>query len=287
MARWGGRMIGQALRYFGIEIDLAPVVDVAPGPSPKGLERRLFAHDPDGVIELAGEFMRGLHDAGVAACIKHFPGIGNGSADPHYGATVIDASLQELMRRDLPPYKALGDEAAAVMIGHGIYPQIDDPTMPASLSRRLTTDLLRGSVGFHGVANSDDMEMHAVSDLGSYESICEQALMAGNDVILFCSHIERVPDIEQHLRDRAEEDPLVRARLEQARGRAERYRAHCDALTRAVPPLPSFRDLEEELARFRTAFEATRPAAASGVEVDRRSEPRAGGTGKTGREEWT
>src|SRR5439155_15069363 len=91
-----GRVIGLALRYFDIEVDLAPVVDIRGESSPKGLERRTFGRDPETVIELAGAFMDGLHGAGTAACLKHFPGIGIGSADPHYGATVIDVTYDEL-----------------------------------------------------------------------------------------------------------------------------------------------------------------------------------------------
>ena len=90
-----GKIIGMALRYFDIEVDLAPVVDVRGAQAPKGLERRTFGADPETVIDLAGAFMRGLHSAGTGACLKHFPGIGIGSADPHYGATVIDISLDE------------------------------------------------------------------------------------------------------------------------------------------------------------------------------------------------
>ncbi|HSP33302.1 MAG TPA: beta-N-acetylhexosaminidase [Thermoanaerobaculia bacterium] len=289
LAEWDGKVIGMALRYFDIEIDLAPVVDIISGESsPKGLERRTFGHDPATVIELAGAFMRGLHGQGVASCLKHWPGIGLGSADPHYGATIIDVPLQQLFDRDLLPYERLGAEAGAIMIGHGIYPQIDDPDLPASLSPRMTTGLLR-QIGFDGVAISDDMEMHAVSDLGSYEVIAERALKAGNDVILFCSHIERVPDIQSFLRRRVGEDAVIRARFEDAVGRAERYREHCERLrVNADPPAGSLDELVDESARFCDEFKRTR--AQRGVlvpDVDRRKGSRTPGTGRSGREEWT
>ncbi|HXG57812.1 MAG TPA: beta-N-acetylhexosaminidase [Thermoanaerobaculia bacterium] len=287
MAQRHGTIIGMALRYFDIEVDLAPVVDVSGDPPPKGLERRTFGRDAGTVVDLAGAFMRGLHGAGVASCLKHFPGIGLGSADPHYGATVIDVSLHDLLLRDLVPFKRLGDEAGAVMIGHGTYPQIDAPDLPATLSRRLTTDLLRGTVGFHGVAISDDMEMHAVSDLGSYEEITERALLAGNDVILFCSHIERMLDVRDFLRRRAGEDAMLRARFEQARARCERYRAHCDRLRAASSRVESFDRLLDELGRFVAELERTRTRSNACVPpAERRSEPRTTG-GRSGREEWT
>src|SRR5881628_2773777 len=175
LSSWMGKVIGMALRYFDIEVDLAPVVDIRGAQAPKGLERRTFGADPETVIDLGGAFMRGLHSAGTGACLKHFLGIG--SADPHYGATVIDISLDALVHRDLLPFARLGNEAGAVMIGHGTYPQIDEPDLPATLSRRITADLLREVAGFEGVAMTDDMEMHAVSDYGSYEYISERAVL--------------------------------------------------------------------------------------------------------------
>ena len=289
MAEWFGRLIGMALRYFGIECNLAPVVDIRGEQAPKGLERRTFGKDAESVIELAGAFMRGHHSAGVGTCLKHYPGIGVGSADPHYGATVIDVPLDELLQHELVPFARLGNEAGAVMIGHGTYPRIDDPDLPATLSHRITTEILRGAVGFRGLAVSDDMEMHAVSDLGSYEEISERALMAGNDVILYCSHIERVPDLQRYLRRRVNEDAAVRARFDEALDRADAYRERCQRLVDAAgPPVPSFDVLVDEAVRFTEEFERTRPPREVVVpDSDRRKNSRTPGKGRTGREEWT
>jgi len=289
LSEWLGKLIGMALRYFDIEIDLAPVVDIRGAQAPKGLERRTFGADPESVIELAGAFMRGLHSTGTASCPKHFPGIGAGSGDPHYGSTVIDVSLEALLQRELVPYAKLANEAGAVMIGHGTYPQIDEPTLPASLSRRIAHDVLRDVLHFDGAAISDDMEMHAVSDLGSYESISERALMAGNDCILFCSHIERVPALQDYLDRRVAQDAVVRDRFDDAFTRCEAYRAHCDRLrAEGTGPVDSFDDLIDEAERFVTEFEKTRPHREIIIpDVDRRHNSRTPGKGRTGREEWT
>ena len=288
MSEWTGKLIGMALRYFDIEIDLAPVVDVrSPDYAPKGLERRTFGDTPERVVELARAFMRGLHGAGVASCLKHFPGIGRGSADPHYGATVIDVPREELAR-DLAPFAQLGEEAGAIMIGHGTYPQIDEPDLPATLSRRISGELLRNDVGFKGVAITDDMEMHAVADLGAYEEITERALMAGNDVILYCSHIERVPDLQRHIAERAKRDEAFGARFRDAVEKAETYRAHCERLrANGAPPAKSFEALLDETIAFVDAFRKTRPLYDDYLGDDRRKNNRSPGTGKTGREEWT
>ena len=288
LSQWLGKVIGMALRYFDIEIDLAPVVDIRGSVAPKGLERRTFGADPESVIELAGAFMDGLHGAGVASCLKHWPGIGVGSADPHYGATVIDVPVSQLIEHDLVPFRKLGNRAGAIMIGHGTYPQVDEPDLPATLSWRMTTDLLRNFIAFDGVAISDDMEMHAVSDLGSYEEISEVALMAGNDVILFCSHIERIPDLQTFIARRVMHDDKVKARFSEAIRRCDEYRAHCDRLRAAAPVPASWDEVIDEAVRFVEEFERTRPEREVFVpDVDRRKTGRTPGKGRTGREEWT
>lgn len=288
MAAWAGQVIGMALRFFDIECDLAPVVDIRGEQATKGLERRTFGSDAESVVDLAGAFLRGLHSQGVASCLKHWPGIGLGSADPHYGATVIDIALSDLQRRDLIPFARLGNEAKAIMIGHGTYPRVDEPDLPATFSAKLTVDLLRNGCGFEGVAISDDMEMHAVSDLGSYEEIAERALMAGNDVILFCSHIERMPDVQSFLERRVREDSTMRVRFDEAVERGEAYRAHCERLRAdAGPGVGNFEQLLDETARFCDEFERTRPRREPVImDIDRRKGPRHPG-GRSGREEWT
>ena len=285
LSRWCGRVIGMALRWFDVEVNLAPVVDIRGDDSPKGLERRMFGGDPESVVELAGAFIRGLHDSGTAACLKHFPGIGLGSGDPHYGATVMDLSREELLRRDLVPFAQLGNEAGAIMVGHGTYPQLENPDTPATLSRRLTHDLL-DTIGFQGLAVTDDMEMHAVSDLDSYESLAERAMMSGSDVVLFCSHIERIPELQRYMTDRAAE---LGPRAVEARAKADGYRAHIARLRQnAAPPAATFDDVIDEAIRFIEELEKTRPHRDVYVpDVDRRKGGRMPGKGRSGREEWT
>jgi beta-N-acetylhexosaminidase len=289
MSEWHGRVIGMALRYFDIEVDFAPVVDIRGEMAPNGLERRTFGGNPETVTELAGAFMRGLHASGTASCPKHFPGIGAGTGDSHYEATMINASLDEMLHRELAPYAPLAKEAGAVIVGHGTYPQLDDARVPATLSRRITHGVLREVLGFNGLAISDDMEMHAVSDLGSYESIAERALMAGNDCILFCSHIERIPELHEKLSRRIAESAELQARVKEAEARGDRYRKHCEQLRReGLPALASFDELIGEAARYVEEFQRTRPEQAAVVpDIERRQESRTPGKGRSGREEWT
>ena len=288
LSRWCGRVIGMALRFFDVEVDLAPVVDIRGSDSPKGLERRMFGSDAESVVELAGAFIRGLHATGTAACLKHFPGIGLGSGDPHYGATVMDLSLEALTGRDLVPFAKLGNEAGAIMIGHGTYPQIDDPHTPATLSRRLSRGLL-DAIGFEGLAMTDDMEMHAVSDLASYETLSERALMAGSDVVLFCSHIERIPELQAAMTEMVKGNTALEARVAEARRKVAAFRRHIVRLREhAEPPAATFDDVIDEAVRFIERLDATRPHRDIYVpDVERRKGVRKPGKGRSGREEWT
>jgi hypothetical protein len=132
------------------------------------------------------------------------------------------------------------------------------------------------------------MEMHAVSDLGSYEVICERALMAGNDVILFCSHVERMPDLNRFLDRRCTEDATFRLRFEDALRRAEAYRTHCEKLRASAGAPASWNSIVDEAIRFCQDFEKTRPHREVVVpDSERRKGSRNPGTGRSGREEWT
>jgi beta-N-acetylhexosaminidase len=288
MSQWSGRVIGMALRYFDVEINLAPVVDIRGDDPPKGLERRTFGNSPESVVELAGAFIRGLHETGTAACLKHFPGIGLGSGDPHYGATVMNLSREAMLARDLVPFAKLGNEAGSIMIGHGTYPQLDNPDTPATLSHRLTHDLL-DAIGFHGLAVSDDMEMHAVSDLGSYEWLAERTLMAGSDIVLFCSHVERIPELQRSMAHFGTTSTAVAARVAEAHQKAQAFRDHIARLrANAIPPAKSFDDVIDEAIRFVAKLEETRPHREVFIpDSERRKQGRTPGKGRTGREEWT
>jgi beta-N-acetylhexosaminidase len=288
LSGWFGRVIGKSLRYFGVDINLAPVLDLRRSTAAKGLERRCFGPDAETVITLAGAFMDGQQGQGVASCLKHFPGIGAGSADPHYGASVIDLPRQTLLDEDLAPYRVLGARAGSVMIGHALYPQLETPPQPATLSHVISTELLRNEVGFKGLAFSDDMEMHSVSDLGSYDEIASRALMAGNDVILFCSQIERIPELMRSLDEKARSNREFGIRFEEAVGRTVELRRHCETLQRSSTPVASFEELLDEVDDFCNAFVEAHPNSGAVPQGgERRTRDRTHGTGKTGREEWT
>lgn len=279
LANEAGALTGAILRFFDIDVDLAPVVDVErPLPAP-GLERRCFGSDAETVTRLAGAFLDGLHASGVAGCLKHFPGIGAQTGDPHYGAAAINVSREELERVDLEPYRQLADRCGAVMIGHGSYGDLPDSGCPASLNVTITRQLLRRDVGFTGVVISDDMEMHAVSDRAPLEETAEQALTAGNDLVLFCARTEEMPELCETLDERVADDAALQSRVADAQERIARYRDQIEHLRRESDryELP---EIESWLESFRSRMDEQAPEAET-------FESRTSGTGVTGREEWT
>jgi beta-N-acetylhexosaminidase len=171
-----GQLLGEEMRDVGVNVDLAPVIDVVQGVNPVLTGRDL-------VGELGAAFLRGLQQAGVVAVPKHFPGHGRSTTDPHDEVTRIDASFAELAAADFPPFEAvIAAGARALMVGHPIYEAID-PALPASLSPEVLA-LLRDYFGFDGVAITDSLSMAGVAAGRRPGDLAVLALAAGEDLLL-------------------------------------------------------------------------------------------------------
>lgn len=176
------QLLGDEMLALGINVDLAPVLDVVAGANPV-LEGRHLGDDPALVAELGAAFLRGLQQAGVVAVPKHFPGHGRATADPHYQAVRIAAPLSDLEAVDFPPFAAaFAAGARAVMLGHPIYEALD-PYLPASLSP-VVLGLLRREFGFDGVAVTDALNMEGVAAGREPGELAVLALAAGEDLLL-------------------------------------------------------------------------------------------------------
>lgn len=225
-----GQVIGRLLAEFDIEVNLAPVVDVwRDGLSPS-LVRRCFGSDPISVADRAAAFVRGMARHGVLSCLKHFPGLGVAETDPHHATSLVELTIDELESIDLLPYRLLSSAAPAVMVGHGIYPRVDESLLPGTLSHFVSTTLLRERIGFAGLTISDDMEMHAVSDLAGGAEIAARSVAAGNDLVLFCSRIGEAREIAAGIAGLAASTD-GEARLSEARGRVDSFVRQCGALS--------------------------------------------------------
>lgn len=182
----GHRLIAHELKSIGIDGDYAPVLDVpAPG-GDKIVGDRAFSANPHDAPVLARAALEGLHDGGVAGCIKHMPGHGRATADSHLALPCVTASDEEL-GADVFPFAELAD-AEAAMTAHIVY-EAWDADRPATCSPTVIDAIIRGRIGFEGLLMSDDLDMHALQYAmnGGLRERAEAALGAGCDVVLQCS----------------------------------------------------------------------------------------------------
>ncbi|MBR0536747.1 MAG: glycoside hydrolase family 3 C-terminal domain-containing protein [Clostridia bacterium] len=195
-AREAAGIIGAELAAVGINVDLGPVTDVNSDPSNPVIGVRSFSDRPALAAELGRGYVRGLQDQGIVSTLKHFPGHGDTGTDSHTGLPVINKDLDELMRTDLVPFAAAIDEGAQmVMTAHIRFPKIETQTavskstgarvsLPATLSKTMITDVLRGRMGFQGVVITDAMGMDAIADHFSVLEASRLAINAGVDILL-------------------------------------------------------------------------------------------------------
>ena len=187
-----GRMVGDELAAVGVTIDFAPVLDVNDNPENPviGGLGRAFGETPARVEGAALPFLDGLHDAGVAATGKHFPGHGATSADSHVAIPVVEKSRAELEATEFRPFRAaIARGIDAIMTAHVVYPALDPSGLPATVSAPIITGVLRNEMGFDGVVFTDDMGMAGIADVFSPEEAAVQAVLAGADVIV-CARLE-------------------------------------------------------------------------------------------------
>ncbi|MEN5062401.1 beta-N-acetylhexosaminidase [Luteimonas sp. TWI1416] len=189
-ARAHARRMAEEVHGSGVDLSFAPVVDVGHGNLAIG--DRAFSDDPQIVAALTRAYVEGMHEAGMAATLKHFPGHGSVREDTHFDQAVDRRSLEEIRAHDLVPFVAGIDAGAdAVMLAHVTYPQVAPE--PAGYSPRWIETILRGELGFRGVVFSDDIGMAAAFSAGGIKARVDAHLDAGCDVVLVC-HPELVAE---------------------------------------------------------------------------------------------
>jgi beta-N-acetylhexosaminidase len=211
-----GRVIGENCRALGFNVDFAPVLDLAFEASRPVMSSRAVSDNPRQVIIYAREFLRGLSDAGVLGCGKHFPGLGEATLDTHHKLPSVEKPLRKLWEQDLVPYRVLRRDLPMVMVSHAAFPAVTEKAIPASLSRRWITDILRKKIRYTGLIVSDDMEMGAVQDFDPIEHSAVQHIRAGGDIALVCHKEEMVVRAHESLIREAERDPKFARRVEQS-----------------------------------------------------------------------
>jgi beta-N-acetylhexosaminidase len=219
LAYRAGQAVGIELALAGINLNFAPVLDVNSNPACPIIGDRAFAADPQAVTTLALSWTQGLRDAGIIPCGKHFPGHGTTDKDSHFDLPIVAKPLELLKASELPPFaEACRQRIGALMTAHVLYPALD-PDWPATLSKKIITDLLRRQFGYGGVIFSDDMEMHAISRRYSVEESAWQSIRAGVDALLFGHELPKAIAACEFLRARASEDAVLRERVDESYGR--------------------------------------------------------------------
>ncbi len=212
-----GWLMATELRQYDIDISFAPVLDLDWGRS-SVIGDRAFGQMPEAVIELAGGVMAGMHEAGMAATGKHFPGHGWVEADSHLELPLDERSFDEIEQQDLRPFDALIRRGLdGLMPAHVVYRQAC--SAPAGFSTFWLQQILRQRLHFDGVIFSDDLSMEGASLAGSYAERCDRALAAGCDMVLVCNHPEGAQQVLEHLQQKPVEAShrLARMRARPAR----------------------------------------------------------------------
>lgn len=188
MARAVGQAMAIELRSLGMNVTFAPVVDVHSNPDNPVIGPRAFATTPEEVTKAALEFIDAVEAEGLATCPKHFPGHGDTAVDSHHGLPVVEYDLDALRKRELLPFKAAIDAGVRmVMTSHILFPKIDR-AVPATMSRKIVQDLLRGELQFTGVVVTDDIGMGAVRDMFEHAETVEKMMNASTDLIDICAY---------------------------------------------------------------------------------------------------
>lgn len=222
VTRRSATLLAARLAAGGVNVNFAPVADIASERNNPVVGARSFSHDPDVAARHVGASIRGHLDGGVCPTAKHFPGHGGTVDDSHLVVPVVSADAGLLRRRELVPFQAaIAAGVPMIMTGH-LRVLALDPYQPATLSRVIITDLLRGDLGFGGVVVTDGMDMHAISrGVGRPEGTV-QALLAGVDLICIGGDsvtLEAVEDIVSAVENAVAQGRLPLDRLVEAQGR--------------------------------------------------------------------
>lgn len=180
-----GIHMGEELRHYGVNLNLAPVLDVNNNPANPVIGIRSYADDPDMVSAYGLQMIQGLKESDVIATVKHFPGHGDTSVDSHYGLPMIPHDMERLINVELAPFiDAIEAGADALMTAHIIFSAIDNE-LPATLSYKVITELLREELGYDGIVMTDEMRMNAIRNNFTASEAAVKAIQAGVDIVLY------------------------------------------------------------------------------------------------------
>ena len=232
-----GLFEAREMRRLGVDLTLGPCLDVLTDRYSPNIGIRSYGKDPRIVIEYGIARIKGLHQGGLSACPKHFPGKGHSPLDAHLKLPTIDSTWDEMHATHLPPFfEAIGAGADCVMTSHPVYPKLDPSGVPATFSRLIVEEYLRGQVGYRGVIVLDDLEMGAMRETTSIGEATVRAAAAGHDLLLVCHTEPAQRQAATALADAYRSGTLPMRELERAADRVRRLREKPTARAEGGPP---------------------------------------------------
>jgi beta-N-acetylhexosaminidase len=264
LIRRHGDITGRLLRVFGFNLDLCPVLDISfDDNADNSLRGRCYGKTVEQVVRNASAFNDAMRKQEIASCGKHFPGYSAAKSDAHYELPKIERTREELDANELAVFRKLIDKVDSMMICHGWYPSLESQKTPASLSRRVITDLLRSEFGFDGLIMTDDLDMGAILNGYSLEQTIRLAIAAGNDLVMICHRIPEVANVQRIL------GGLPREQINRALSSVARFKK------KIAPPQEfseaAFRKIDNEIWELRVATLGEERAKQRSVEDGKRS----------------
>jgi beta-N-acetylhexosaminidase len=230
-----GRATAEELSYLGINLNFAPSVDVNLNPDNPVIGIRSFGADPTAVAGMGTAYLEGLTEGGIAATAKHFPGHGDTNVDSHSALPVISKSLEVLNTTELVPFRALIEAGVPViMTSHILFPELDDT--PATLSKTIISDVLRGQLGFQGVVVTDYMDMAAIADTYGAGEAAVRSVLAGSDLVEVGPDPDVQAEVYQALKNAYTEGRLTETRIRDAVARSSQLAERFPARWSSAPP---------------------------------------------------
>lgn len=233
-----GSIIAKELKNLGFNMDFAPVLDIDSNPNNTVIGERAFGNNADIVLKLGIKTMEGLRDGGIIPVVKHFPGHGDTDIDSHYGLPIVTKTLEELNNLEFIPFKnAIENGADVVMVSSIILSSIDSE-YPATMSKKVTTDILRNKLNFDGVIATDDMTMGAIMDNYNLTDAVIMAINAGNDLILVCHGYDDIIKSISAVKDAVSSNIISKERIDESVYRIlklkEKYRVNDDIISNEI-----------------------------------------------------
>ncbi len=221
-----GAVEADELKRLGVSVNLAPCVDMVVEGCDPIIGDRSYGSDPQRVSSLSVARITGLQSHGLAACAKHFPGLGAVPRDPHKVLPTIHLDWRAMEEVHLVPFRAaVGADVAAIMSSHVCYPGLGEPEgLPATFSPPLIRDLLRKRLGYRGVILTDDLEMGALRSFGTIGEAAVRAMEAGHDMALICSNVSAAGEAFSRLRSAYQTGRLATAECEASAFRIKQLR---------------------------------------------------------------